>query len=109
MLEKFKLLVIISLIFLLIGISLNKRDVRLADLEAQLIEANEDRALLRSYLEELETELESIDEIYRTENTLMWHSIGYMRGNFVALGIGLHLEDEDICPEEVVDCEEEVP
>jgi hypothetical protein len=107
MLEKFKLLVIISLIFLLIGISFEKRDNRITDLEVQIIKANEERKLLHAYLEELETELESIDKIYREENTLMWHSIGIMRSNFVALGLGFHLEEKDICPEEEKECEED--
>ena len=107
MLEKFKLLVIISLIFLLIGISLEKRDIRIANLETKLIKADEDNKKLHTYLTELETELEAIDKFYRQENTLTWHSIGRMRGNFVALGLGFHLEEEDICPEDETDCEDD--
>lgn len=95
-------------ITILVSLEIRSRGI-ITNLENQLVKANEDREKLHSYLKELEDELESIDEIYRQENTLMWHSIGIMRSNFLALGLGFHLEDKDICPEEEVNCEKEIP
>jgi len=101
----FKVIVIISLVFILIGISFNRRDARrriealenkLIEVKAELIKTNEDNKKLHAYL----TELEASDSIDKEEIMLMWHSIGTMRGNFVALGLGFHLEEKDICPEE---------
>ena len=101
----FKVIVIISLVFILIGISFNRRDARrriealenkLIEIKAELTKTNEDNKKLHAYL----TELEASDSIDKEEIMLMWHSIGTMRGNFVALGLGFHLEEKDICPEE---------
>lgn len=108
----FKVIVIISLVFILIGISFNRRDARrriealenkLIEVKAELTKTNEDNKKLHAYL----TELEASDSIDKEEIMLMWHSIGTMRGNFVALGLGFHLEEEDICPEEEIECQED--
>jgi len=95
--------------FILIGTSLHRRDMRIEKLENQLVEVkaelskiNKDNKNQQAYLKELEKS----DDIDKEEITLMWHSIGIMRSNFVALGLGFHLEPEDICPEEVEDCQE---
>ena len=108
MLEKFKLLSIVALVFLLIAISFDKRDkenlARLTEIQSQLAKLanlHEQVQKHKAYL----TELEASDSIDKEEIMLMWHSIGIMRSNFVALGLGFHLEPEDICPE-VEDCQE---
>jgi len=109
MLEKFKLLSIVALVFLLIAISFDKRDkenlARLTEIQSQLAKLanlHEQVQKHKAYL----TELEASDSIDKEEIMLMWHSIGTMRGNFVALGLGVHLEEKDICPEEETDCYE---
>ena len=109
MVSNTKLFFILCLMVILIGTSLNRRDTRIEALENQLVEVkaelsktNEDNKKLHAYL----TELEASDDIDKKEIMLMWHSIGIMRSNFVALGLGFHLEPEDICPEEVEDCQE---
>jgi hypothetical protein len=108
MVSNTKLFFILCLMFILIGTSLNRRDARIKALENQLVEVkeeiaktNEDNKKLHAYL----TELEASDSIDKEEIMLMWHSIGIMRGNFVALGLGFHLKEKDICPEE--ECPEE--
>lgn len=107
MLEKFKLLAIVALVFLLIAISFDKRDkenlTRLTEIQSQLANLHEQVQKHKAYL----TELEASDSIDKEEIMLMWHSIGTMRGNFVALGLGFHLEEEDICPEEEKECQED--
>lgn len=104
----YQLVAILALLCLLIGISFNERDAKIEALENKLIEVkaeltkvNEDNKNLHTYL----TEIEASDSIDKEEIMLMWHSIGTMRGNFVALGLGFHLSPKDICPEE--ECEEE--
>lgn len=98
-------------ITILVSIEIRNRNI-ITNIENQLVKtdeeiskANEEIDKLHSYLKELEAS----DDIDKTEFVEIWKSLGTIRNNFLALGLGLHLVEEDICPEEVVNCEEEIP
>jgi septal ring factor EnvC (AmiA/AmiB activator) len=86
---------------ILLVIMFNKRDEKIENLQTQIIEtnikleeANKDIEKLQAYCKELEAST----DINRKEFIYIWESLGTVRNNFVALGKGLHLDEEDICP-----------
>lgn len=69
-------------------------------LEAKVEELEKDRDLLQVYFRELEAS----DALDKNDIMGMYKSLAIIRGNFLALGHGYFLEEEDICPEDEPKC-----
>lgn len=66
-------------------------------LRTDLAEANKKIA-------ELELKFETFKSLTSSEFESTWKSFAIVRGNFLAIGHGLHLSEEDICPESEPEC-----
>jgi len=99
--------VTVCLLLIWIVFFIHKRDIKIADLQSQIVETNiqlekakEDIEKLQAYCEELE----AANDINKAEFVNIWESLATVRNNFLALGHGLHLAREDICPESEPEC-----
>ena len=93
--------VTICLLLIWICFFIHERDKKISSLQSQLVETNTQLQKAKDDIEKLEAyckELEAATDINRKEFTYIWESLGTVRNNFVALGKGLHLDEEDICP-----------
>ena len=77
---------------------IHRLETNVADLQTKLTEQEKKT-------KELETKFESFKSLTSSEFESTWKSFSMVRNNFVAIGKGYHLEQEDICPEE--ECQEE--
>lgn len=86
---------------ILLIIMFNKRDEKIENLQTQIIETNVKLEEANKEIENLHAyckELEAATDTNGKEFVYIWQSLGTIRNNFVALGNGLHLNEEDICP-----------
>ena len=73
---------------------------KLTEQEKKTKDIKEDIEKLQAYCEELE----AANDIDKAEFVNIWESLATVRNNFLALGHGLHLAREDICPESEPEC-----
>ena len=110
MLLKKHMVIILGLTFILIAFILVSLLLNEKKLEAQLVKANEETAKVNEEIVKIHAylkELEQSDDLDKAEFISTWKSLAIIRKNFIALGVGGHLEDKDICPEEELGVEDE--
>ena len=78
---------------------MDKVEHKISVLENKIEHANKENSELRKQLFELTWDYELFRDLTSDEFEKTWVSFARIRGNFVALGKGFHLEDKDITPD----------
>lgn len=96
-----KIIIIISIILITVtSINVFNLTKKVKNLDNKIIMLNEKIEKLEANTFILEVELNTYKNLTNEEFERTWESFAIMRNNFIALGNGFHLKDEDISPEE---------